>query len=85
MLTALIVLIVLTIMLVLQLLLIWWNRRWSYKMGGSISWLALGILLFLAWGVSYFVFHAGVLIHLLLVFALMSFMFSAFIGKRGVE
>ena len=83
MLTALIVLIVLTIMLVV---LIWWNRRWSYKMGGSISWLALGVLLLLAWGVSYFVFHVGgVLIHLLLVFALMSFMFSAFIGKRGVE
>jgi len=83
MLTALIVLIVPTIMLVV---LIWWNRRWSYKMGGSISWLALGVLLFLAWGVSYFVFHlGGVLIHLLLVFALMSFMFSAFIGRRGVE
>jgi hypothetical protein len=83
MLTALIVLIVFTIMFVV---LIWWNRRWSYKMGGSISWLALGVLLFLAWGVSYFVLHvAGVLIHLLLVFALMSFMFSVFIGKRGVE
>jgi len=83
MLTALIVLIVFTIMFVV---LIWWNRRWSYKMGGSMSWLALGVLLFLASGVSYFVFHvAGVLIHLLLVFALMSFMFSVFIGKRGVE
>jgi hypothetical protein len=83
MLTALIVLIVPTIMLVV---LIWWNRRWSYKMGGSISWLALGVLLGLAWGVSYFMFHVtGVLIHLLLVFALMSFMFSAFIGRRGVE
>jgi hypothetical protein len=83
MLTALIVLIVFTIMFVV---LIWWNRRWSYKMGGSISWLALGVLLFLAWGLTYFVFHVtGVLIHLLLVFALMSFMFSAFIGKRGVE
>jgi hypothetical protein len=83
MLTALIVLIAFTIMFVV---LIWWNRRWSYKMGGSISWLALGVLLFLAWGLTYFVFHVtGVLIHLLLVFALMSFMFSAFIGKRGVE
>ena len=83
MLTALIVLIVFTIMFVV---LIWWNRRWSYKMGGSISWLALGVLLFLAWGVSYFLFHvAAVVIHLLLVFALMSFMFSVFIGKRGVE
>ena len=83
MLTALLILIILTIMFVV---LIWWNRRWSYKMGGSISWLALGVLLFLAWGLTYFVFHVGgVLIHLLLIFALMSFMFSAFIGKRGVE
>jgi hypothetical protein len=83
MLTALIVLIVFTIMFGA---LIWWNRRWSYKMGGSISWLALGVLLFLAWGLTYFVFHVtGVLIHLLLVCALMSFMFSAVIGKRGVE
>ena len=33
---------------------------------------------------SYFVFHVtGVLIHLLLVLALMSFMFSAFIGKTS--
>ena len=55
-------------------------------MRGSTFWLASGILLFLAWGVSYFMFHVtGVLIHLLLVFALMSFMFSAFIGKGGVE
>ena len=55
-------------------------------MRGSTLWLASAVLLFLAWGVSYFVFHVtGVLIHLLLVFALMSVMFSAFIGKRGVE
>ncbi len=55
-------------------------------MRGSTFWLAIGALLFLAWGVSYFVFHVtGVLIHLLLVLALMSFMFSAFIGKGGVE
>jgi hypothetical protein len=55
-------------------------------MRGSTFWLASAVLLFLAWGVSYLVFHVtGVLIHLLLVFALMSVMFSAFIGKRGVE
>ena len=55
-------------------------------MRGSTFWLAIGVLLFLAWGVSYLVFHVdGVLIHLLLVLALMSFMFSAFIGKGGVE
>jgi hypothetical protein len=55
-------------------------------MRGSTFWLASVVLLFLAWGLTYFVFHVtGVLIHLLLVFALISFMFSAFIGKRGVE
>ena len=43
-------------------------------MRGSKLWLPLGVLLFLAWAISYFVLHvAGVLIHLLLVFALMSF------------
>ena len=53
-------------------------------MRGSTFWLASGILLFLAWGVSYFVFYVtGVLIHLLLVFALMSFMLSAFVGKTA--
>jgi hypothetical protein len=55
-------------------------------MRGSKFWLALGVLLFLAWGISYIVFHvAGVLIHLLLIFALISFMIYVFIGKRGVE
>jgi len=49
-------------------------------------WLGLGVLLLLAWGISYIVFHvAGVLIHLILVFALISFMIYVFIGKRGVE
>ena len=49
-------------------------------------WLGLGGVLFLAWGICYFVFHvAGVLIHSLLVFALISFMIYVFIGKRGVE
>jgi hypothetical protein len=51
----------------------------EYKMR---VWLALGVLLFLAWAISYFVFHAGVLIHLLLIFALISFMIHVFIGKR---
>ena len=55
-------------------------------MRGSTFWLAIGVLLFLAWGVSYFVFHVtGILIHLLLLFALISFMFCTFIGKGGVE
>jgi hypothetical protein len=49
-------------------------------------WLALGVVLFLAWGISYLVFHvAGVLIHVLLVFALISLMIYVFIEKRGVE
>ena len=48
--------------------------------------LGLGVLLFFAWAISYFVFHvAGILIHLLLVFALISFMIYVFIGERGVE
>ena len=46
-------------------------------------WLALGVLLFLVWGLSYIVFHvAGFLIHLLLVFALISVIVDAFTGKR---
>ena len=53
-------------------------------MRGSTFWLTIGVLLFLAWGVSYFVFHvAGVLIHLLLLLGLISLMFHAFIGKRA--
>jgi hypothetical protein len=53
------------------------------KMRGFI-WLALAVLLFLAWGLSYIVFHvAGLLIHLLLVLALISLMLHAFIGKRA--
>ena len=44
-------------------------------------WLALGVLLFLVWGLSYIVFHvAGFLIHLLLVFALISVIVDGFIG-----
>jgi len=46
-------------------------------------WLVLAVLLFLAWGISYIVFHvAGFLIHLLLVLALISLMLDAFIGTR---
>jgi hypothetical protein len=48
-------------------------------------WLALGVLLFLAWAISYFVVYAGVLIHLLLIFALTSFVIHVFIGKRRGE
>jgi hypothetical protein len=43
-------------------------------------------LVLLGLGVLYFVFLvAGVLIHSLLVFALISFMIYVFIGERGVE
>jgi hypothetical protein len=57
----------------------------EYKMRGFVC-LGLGVLLLLAWGISYIVFHVtGVLIHLLLIFALISFMIYVFIGKRGVE
>jgi hypothetical protein len=53
------------------------------KMRGSTFWLATGVLLFLAWAISYFVFHvAGVLIHLLLVLALISVLVHALSGKR---
>jgi hypothetical protein len=57
----------------------------EHKMRGFVC-LGLGVLLFLAWAISYFVFHVpGVRIHLLLICALVSFMFYAFIGKRGAE
>ena len=55
-------------------------------MRGFTFLLALGVLLFFAWAISYFVLHiAGVLIHVLLVFALISFTIYVFGGKRGVE
>jgi hypothetical protein len=57
----------------------------EYKMRDFV-WLGLGVLLLLAWGISYIVFHvAGVLIHLLRVFALISLMIYVFIERRGVE
>jgi hypothetical protein len=47
-------------------------------------WLALAVLLFLAWGLSYIVFHiAGLLIHLVLVLATISVMFHAFFGNHA--
>ena len=49
-------------------------------------WLALAVLLFLAWGLSYIVFHvAGLLIHLLLVLAIISLMVHAFFGRRTAQ
>jgi hypothetical protein len=47
-------------------------------------WLALAVFLFLAWGLSYIVFHvAGMLIHLLLLFAALFLMFHAFFGNHA--
>lgn len=45
--------------------------------------LVLGIVLFLAWIGGFVVFHtAGFLIHLLLVFAVISFIFHFILGSR---
>jgi Family of unknown function (DUF5670) len=47
--------------------------------------LILAILLLLAWIGSFVVYHvAGFLIHLLLVVAIISFVFSLITGKRAV-
>ena len=47
-------------------------------------WLALAVVLFLAWGLSYIVYHvAGMLIHLLLVLAAVFLMFYAFSGNHA--
>jgi hypothetical protein len=66
------------------------TARFGLPYGGvqmrGFVWLALGVVLFLAWGISCLVFHvAGVLIHVLLVFALISLMIYVFIEKRAVE
>jgi hypothetical protein len=51
----------------------------------GFSWLVLGVLLFIAWVVSYFVYNVpGVLIHLLLILALIPVMIHVFTGKRSV-
>ena len=49
----------------------------------GLIWLVLAVLLFFAWVGSFIMFHvAGFLIHLLLVFALISVLIHAFSGKR---
>jgi hypothetical protein len=64
---------------------VWIDFTKEYKMRDFV-WLGLGVLLLLAWGISYIVFHvAGVLVYLLLVFAFISLMIYVFIEKRGVE
>jgi len=50
----------------------------------SYLWFALGVILFFTWAASYLVFHvAGVMIHLLLLFALLSVIFHAFLRKTA--
>jgi ABC-type Fe3+ transport system permease subunit len=47
-------------------------------------WLTLAVLLFFAWIGSFIVYHvAGFLIHLLLIFALISLVIQLFTGRRG--
>ena len=46
-------------------------------------WLAIALLLFFAWIGSFIMYHvAGFLIHLLLVFALISLILQLFTGRR---
>jgi hypothetical protein len=47
-------------------------------------WLAVAVLLFFAWVGSFIMYHvAGFLIHLLLIFALISLVIHLFTGRRG--
>lgn len=48
--------------------------------------LIIAFLLFIAWIVAFLFFHvAGFLIHLLLIFAIISFVVHLFTGPRGGE
>jgi len=50
----------------------------------GIVWLAIAILLIFAWIGSFVMYHvAGFLIHLLLIFAVISLVISLFSGRRG--
>lgn len=50
----------------------------------SFIWLALAVLLFFAWIGSFIMYHvAGFLIHLLLLFALVSVVIHLFSGRRA--
>ena len=50
----------------------------------SFIWLALAVLLLFAWIGSFVMFHvAGFLIHLLLIFAVISLVIHLFKGKRA--
>ncbi len=50
----------------------------------SFIWLALAVLLLFAWIGSFVVYHvAGFLIHLLLIFAVISLVIHLFTGRRS--
>jgi len=50
----------------------------------SLIWLALALLLLFAWVGSFIMYHvAGFLIHLLLIFAVISLVIHLFTGKRA--
>ena len=50
----------------------------------GVVWLALAVLLVLAWIGSFIMYHvAGFLIHLLLILALISLVIHLFTGKRS--
>lgn len=50
----------------------------------GVVWLALAVLLLLAWIGSFIMYHvAGFLIHLLLILALISLVIHLFSGRRG--
>ena len=50
----------------------------------GVVWLALAVLLVLAWIGSFIMYHvAGFLIHLLLILALISLVIHLFSGRRG--
>jgi hypothetical protein len=50
----------------------------------SFTWLALAVLLVFAWIGSFVMFHvAGFLIHLLLIFAVISLVIHLFRGRRA--
>lgn len=49
-------------------------------------WLAIGVILILAWLGGFFVFHtAGFLIHLLLIFAVISIIFHFLRGRSSAS
>jgi len=46
--------------------------------------LTIGVILLVAWALGLFAFHAGGIIHLLIVLAVISFIAHLFMGRRTV-